>query len=322
MSVAFASGRGDGRGLPRAASSPMLLVSTFAHLGIVAAALFAIEGSRAPGDAKAIGTIVELATSLATPAQAVAATSPSMPATQPAISSTEVVPEAADPAEADAIEARPVSPTDPLQAMVNVPAAEGLPPVDPQELVRPPTPDPPQQATEPEPRAQKPVDPQKLVRPPTPEPPRQAAAPMPRTQTMVAPPPPAVSNSTTAPQSRPGTAVAAKTAGATAGGGREAAAAPAQGPIIARNWQYLRAPPAPVYPPAAIERNLQGVVVVRALVSRSGRPDQVRIHNSSGYDMLDRAATEAVQRYEFLPIRQGDSVVVAWVEIPIRFQLR
>jgi TonB family protein len=38
--------------------------------------------------------------------------------------------------------------------------------------------------------------------------------------------------------------------------------------------------------------------------------------------MLDRAATEAVQRYEFLPIRQGDMVVVAWVEIPIRFQLR
>jgi TonB family protein len=300
----------------------MLFVSTFTHLGIVAAALFAIEGSRAPGDAKAVGTVVELATSLATPPQSLAATSQALPAAQSAISPSEVVPEAADPAEADAIEARPVGLTDPLQAMVNVPAPDGLSPVDPQKLVRPPTPDPPQQATEPEPRAQKPMETPKPARPPTPDPPRQAAPTMPRTQAMVPVRPPAVSNTTTAPPSRPGTAVAARTAGATAGGGGEAAAAPAQGPIVARNWQYLRSPPAPVYPPAAIERNLQGVVVVRALVSRSGRPDQVRIHNSSGYDLLDRAATEAVQRYEFLPIRQGDSVVVAWVEIPIRFQLR
>jgi TonB family protein len=319
MSFAFASGRGDERGVPRAASSPMLLASTFAHAGIVAAALFAIEGSRARGDVTAVGTIVELAMSLASPTQSVAATSPPTPTVQSTVPPSEVVIEASDPAEADIVEARPVTTPDSLQAMVNVPAPDGVPQVDPQTLVRPAAPDPSNAPMTPEPRAQKPLEIPKPVRPPTPDPPRHAATPTPRTQTMVPVKPPAVTNST-APSSRPGTAAAA-TAGTAAGGGGEAAT-PAPGPILARNWQYLRPPPAPVYPPQAIERNLQGVVVVRALVSRSGRPEQVRIHNSSGYDMLDRAATEAVQRYEFLPIRQGDMVVVAWVEIPIRFQLR
>lgn len=93
-------------------------------------------------------------------------------------------------------------------------------------------------------------------------------------------------------------------------------------PIVVRSWSYLRPPAPPVYPPEALDRHLQGVVVVRALVKRAGRPDDVKLHVSSGFVLLDRAAIEAVRRYEFAPMANGAQAIVAWVEIPIRFQLR
>jgi periplasmic protein TonB len=84
---------------------------------------------------------------------------------------------------------------------------------------------------------------------------------------------------------------------------------------------YLKNP-APDYP--AISRRLgeRGQVLLRVLVSPEGRPEQVEINRSSGYQRLDQAAQNAVRRWQFVPARQGENTVRAWVIVPIVFTLK
>ena len=53
-----------------------------------------------------------------------------------------------------------------------------------------------------------------------------------------------------------------------------------------------------------------------------GEAKEVRIRTSSGFERLDLAAMEAVRRWKFVPARQGDEAVEAWVVVPILFSLR
>jgi protein TonB len=84
---------------------------------------------------------------------------------------------------------------------------------------------------------------------------------------------------------------------------------------------YLKNP-APDYP--AISRRLgeRGRVLLRVLVSPEGRSEQVEIDRSSGYQRLDQAAQNAVRKWQFVPARQGDNTVRAWVIVPIVFTLK
>jgi protein TonB len=83
---------------------------------------------------------------------------------------------------------------------------------------------------------------------------------------------------------------------------------------------YLNNPP-PAYPAAARRRGHEGRVLVRAEVLADGRCNQVMLKASSGHDLLDRAAMDAVQQWRFVPARQGDQAVDAWVDVPITFKL-
>lgn len=84
---------------------------------------------------------------------------------------------------------------------------------------------------------------------------------------------------------------------------------------------YLRNPP-PEYPLSARRLGQEGWVVLRVKVDASGAPAEVQLARSSGVISLDQAALEAVRRWTFVPARRGEEVVAAWVEVPIRFQLR
>lgn len=84
---------------------------------------------------------------------------------------------------------------------------------------------------------------------------------------------------------------------------------------------YLRNPP-PEYPLSARRLGQEGKVVLRVKVDPFGAPVEVHLAQSSGVMSLDRAALEAVQRWSFVPARRGEEAVAAWVEVPIRFQLR
>jgi len=83
---------------------------------------------------------------------------------------------------------------------------------------------------------------------------------------------------------------------------------------------YLHNPPL-IYPFTAKKLKLQGIAVVRVLVSADGQPKSVELERTSGARILDDAAVEAVKRWSFVPARRGNNPITALVNIPIRFQL-
>lgn len=83
---------------------------------------------------------------------------------------------------------------------------------------------------------------------------------------------------------------------------------------------YLRNP-APPYPSLARRMGEQGRVVLRVLVTAAGDPEKVELRTGSGSPRLDQSALDTVRRWKFVPARQGDQPVAAWVQIPIVFFL-
>ncbi|MGE5522248.1 MAG: TonB family protein [Rhodospirillaceae bacterium] len=163
----------------------------------------------------------------------------------------------------------------------------------------------------------KPVE-RKVVRRSPPPPKRETPAPLitaaPQAQSTFPSAPPApepqpTPNSASAPATQP-------TASA------QVPAAPA--PTVTQpsfNADYLQNP-APRYPPLARRMGQQGKVVLRVLVNAGGSASQVEVRTSSGSDVLDEAALEAVKRWRFVPAKRGDQPISAWVLVPITFTLQ
>ena len=106
---------------------------------------------------------------------------------------------------------------------------------------------------------------------------------------------------------------------------RRSAPAPAAAsapPLVSPRFDaaYLQNPP-PVYPPLARRMGEQGRVFLRVLVAADGVAQQVELKTSSGSPRLDQAALDTVKRWRFVPARQGDQSVAAWVVVPISFSL-
>lgn len=78
---------------------------------------------------------------------------------------------------------------------------------------------------------------------------------------------------------------------------------------------------APLYPPLSRRLGEQGHVLLRVHVARDGSATQVLLNRSSGFGRLDAAARRAVERWKFVPARQGEAAVDAWVIVPISFSL-
>jgi protein TonB len=86
------------------------------------------------------------------------------------------------------------------------------------------------------------------------------------------------------------------------------------------NAAYLSNPP-PTYPLSARRRGIEGTVLVRAEVAAGGECLRAELKKSSGAEVLDQAALEAVKKWRFVPAKRGTQAVVAWVEVPITFKL-
>ncbi|MBS4097139.1 MAG: energy transducer TonB, partial [Sulfuricella sp.] len=86
------------------------------------------------------------------------------------------------------------------------------------------------------------------------------------------------------------------------------------------NAAYLNNPP-PAYPLAARRRGIEGTVLVRAEISAEGECLRVELKKSSGTEMLDQTALEAVKKWRFVPAKRGSQAVTAWVEVPLTFKL-
>jgi protein TonB len=82
-----------------------------------------------------------------------------------------------------------------------------------------------------------------------------------------------------------------------------------------------RETPRPDYPESARREGREGRVLLRVLVDDQGRSKHVEINSSSGSDVLDRAAAEAIRRWRFHPARHGEQPIESWLRIPIEFRL-
>lgn len=86
------------------------------------------------------------------------------------------------------------------------------------------------------------------------------------------------------------------------------------------NVAYLNNP-APEYPLIARQRHWQGTVLFRVHVNADGQALQVNIQHSSGHDILDESALDAVKDWHFVPAKRGDIPETSWVTVPIVFEL-
>ena len=56
----------------------------------------------------------------------------------------------------------------------------------------------------------------------------------------------------------------------------------------------------PVYPGVAVSANVEGTVILEAIVDQEGRVESVRVLRS--VSVLDRAAVEAVKQWRYSPV--------------------
>jgi periplasmic protein TonB len=87
------------------------------------------------------------------------------------------------------------------------------------------------------------------------------------------------------------------------------------------NANYLDNP-APAYPTLSRRMGEQGRVMLRVFVEADGLPSKLEVRTSSGFERLDQSALDAVRRWKFVPAKQGDQAVAAWVVVPILFNLK
>ncbi len=80
--------------------------------------------------------------------------------------------------------------------------------------------------------------------------------------------------------------------------------------------------PPPKYPEIARRRGYEGEVLLSVMISVDGTVVALKVKESSGHPILDRAAVKAVAAWVFEPARRMGAPVPLSVDIPVRFVLR
>lgn len=198
-----------------------------------------------------------------------------------------------------------ISMVPPLPPMQEI--AVTLLPTVPEPWPEPPKPQPAPAQPKPEKTAQ-----------PAKTPPKQTPTPASKPEVMASTAKPTSSPTATAPvaESKPATVTESRVAE------KASEAPPAPVPVSAPRFDaaYL-SNPAPAYPPLSRRMEEEGKVLLRVHVTPEGTASEVNIARSSGFTRLDDAAQNAVRRWRFVPAKQGDKAVAAWVNVPIAFKL-
>ncbi len=104
-----------------------------------------------------------------------------------------------------------------------------------------------------------------------------------------------------------------------------AAPAPATPPqpkqLAASAVAYLK-PPAPKFPEASRRLGESGVVLLKVLVDETGRPVDIQVAKSSGFERLDKAAIAAMKLARFKPYMEGGVPRAVWAPGTINFDLQ
>lgn len=79
--------------------------------------------------------------------------------------------------------------------------------------------------------------------------------------------------------------------------------------------------PNPEYPLQARRNNWEGVAVLKILIETDGFVRKVTVLQSSGYELLDRAAVKAVKRWRYRPALVNGIAVARQAQVRIKFVL-
>lgn len=78
----------------------------------------------------------------------------------------------------------------------------------------------------------------------------------------------------------------------------------------------------PRYPDIARQNGWEGTVLLKLSIDSTGRVTHVAVARSSGYAILDAAATAAVRTWQGEPATEGGVAVASEESLPVRFRLR
>ncbi len=78
----------------------------------------------------------------------------------------------------------------------------------------------------------------------------------------------------------------------------------------------------PEYPEIARRAGIEGVVWVKILVDKEGKPRKAVVIKSDASDVLNQAAITGAMQFVFTPALMNNGPISCWVVIPFRFQLK
>jgi protein TonB len=85
----------------------------------------------------------------------------------------------------------------------------------------------------------------------------------------------------------------------------------------------LQGDPVPIrYPRWAVREGWEGSFMVAVEILETGKVGRWKVMESTGYPLLDQAATHAVQQWLFHPAREQGQPIVSCIQIPIHFKLK
>jgi len=86
---------------------------------------------------------------------------------------------------------------------------------------------------------------------------------------------------------------------------------------------YLLSDPKPIlYPRWAIRQEWQGDFTIAIEILETGDVGRYKVMQSTGHEVLDEAATQAIQSWKFNPAMKDGKAIVTCVQIPVRFELQ
>ena len=118
-----------------------------------------------------------------------------------------------------------------------------------------------------------------------------------------------------------GSADGSAAAGSGQGGGRGGSGSGKAGGVIPPGILSQREPN---YPEQARRAGIEGTVVLKIEILANGQAGQVYVFRSSGSELLDNAAADAVRRWRFVPakLRETGQTIVCQTTMPVVFRLR
>lgn len=78
----------------------------------------------------------------------------------------------------------------------------------------------------------------------------------------------------------------------------------------------------PVYPEEAINKGLEGYVLVEVFINDHGKVEEAWVRKVAGVKSFESASLEAVKQFEFKPIRENGEAQSFWISFLISFKLK